>query len=74
MTFTVLTGLNTDYDVFLVAGIRKMRALGASNDDAIVSGLRSNGGVITTKFRPCSTSQSGDPGPGTPRKGTENSF
>jgi len=48
MTFTVLTGLNTDYDVFLVAGIRKMRALGASNDDAIVSGLRSNGGVITT--------------------------
>ena len=48
MTFTVLTGLNTDYDVFLVAGIRKMRALGASNDDAIISGLRSNGGVITT--------------------------
>jgi hypothetical protein len=28
MTFTVLTGLNTDYDVFLVSGVRKMRVAG----------------------------------------------
>eukprot|EP00967_Tisochrysis_lutea_P087923 scaffold124484_cov29-Tisochrysis_lutea.AAC.5 len=28
ITFTVLTGLNTDYDVFLVSGIRKMRVAG----------------------------------------------
>mmetsp|Transcript_3323 Transcript_3323/g.10154 ORF Transcript_3323/g.10154 Transcript_3323/m.10154 type:complete len:172 (-) Transcript_3323:405-920(-) len=48
ITFTVLTGLNTDYDVFLVSGIRKMRVAGLSNDDAIVAGLRSNGAIITT--------------------------
>jgi len=48
MTFTVLAGLNTDYDVFLVSGIRKMRTQGMSSDEAIIQGLRSNGGVINT--------------------------
>jgi uncharacterized membrane protein YdfJ with MMPL/SSD domain len=48
MTFPVLVGLNTDYDIFLISGIRKQRSEGYSNDEAIVLGMRSNGGVITT--------------------------
>ena len=48
MTFTVLVGLNTDYDVFLVSSVRQLRVKGHSNDEAIVLGLHAHGGVITT--------------------------
>jgi len=46
ITFSILIGLNMDYDVFLITGILSARSAGLSNAQAIVSGLEHNGTVI----------------------------
>jgi len=46
ITFSILIGLNMDYDVFLVTGILSARSSGLSNRAAIVAGLENNGTVI----------------------------
>ena len=47
MLFSVLFGLSTDYQVFLLTRIREQVHLGKSNDDAIATGLEQTAGLIT---------------------------
>jgi hypothetical protein len=46
ITFSILIGLNMDYDVFLITGILSARSAGQTNAQSIVSGLEHNGTVI----------------------------
>jgi hypothetical protein len=46
ITFSILIGLNMDYDVFLITGILSARSAGQTNAESIVSGLKHNGTVI----------------------------
>ena len=43
----VLFGISMDYEVFLVSRMREAIDRGATNDEAIVEGLASTGGVVT---------------------------
>jgi RND superfamily putative drug exporter len=43
----VLFGISMDYEVFLVSKMREAIDRGATNDEAIVEGLASTGGVVT---------------------------
>ncbi len=45
--FTILYGLSMDYHVFLLSRIREQVQAGASNEEAVSSGMRSTTGVIT---------------------------
>jgi RND superfamily putative drug exporter len=45
--FAMLFGLSMDYEVFLVSRMREAREGGATNDEAIVSGVAHTGGVVT---------------------------
>ena len=45
--FSVLFGLSTDYQVFLLTRVREQMRLGLSNDDAIAAGLEQTAGIIT---------------------------
>jgi RND superfamily putative drug exporter len=47
MLFSVLFGLSTDYQVFLLTRVREQIRLGKSNDDAIAIGLEQTAGIIT---------------------------
>ncbi len=47
MLFSVLFGLSTDYQVFLLTRIREQIHLGKSNDEAISTGLEQTAGLIT---------------------------
>ncbi len=46
--FAVLFGLSMDYEVFILARIREAHDLGRSTPEAIVEGLASTGGVVTS--------------------------
>jgi uncharacterized membrane protein YdfJ with MMPL/SSD domain len=43
----VLFGISMDYEVFIVSRMREAIDRGADNDDAIVEGMASTGGVVT---------------------------
>lgn len=43
----VLFGISMDYEVFIVSRMREAIDRGSSNDDAIVEGMASTGGVVT---------------------------
>jgi uncharacterized membrane protein YdfJ with MMPL/SSD domain len=47
LLFSVLFGLSTDYQVFLLTRIREQVRLGKSNDEAIAAGLEQTAGTIT---------------------------
>ena len=47
MLFSVLFGLSTDYQVFLLTRVREQMHLGKSNEEAIASGLEQTAGIIT---------------------------
>ena len=47
MLFSVLFGLSTDYQVFLLTRVREQIRLGKSNDEAIAVGLEQTAGIIT---------------------------
>jgi uncharacterized membrane protein YdfJ with MMPL/SSD domain len=47
MLFSVLFGLSTDYQVFLLTRVREQVHLGKSNDEAIAAGLEQTAGIIT---------------------------
>eukprot|EP00965_Chrysotila_dentata_P162106 5353048-Pleurochrysis_carterae.AAC.1 len=46
VTFSILVGINMDYDVFLITGILEGRSRGLSTEAAIVRGMEVNGNVI----------------------------
>ena len=46
--FAVLFGLSMDYEVFILARIREAHDLGLANHAAIVEGLATTGGVVTS--------------------------
>ena len=46
--FAVLFGLSMDYEVFILARIREAHDHGLANDAAIVEGLATTGGVVTS--------------------------
>ena len=46
--FAVLSGLSMDYEVFILARIREAHDLGLANRAAIVEGLATTGGVVTS--------------------------
>jgi RND superfamily putative drug exporter len=41
-------GLSMDYEVFLLSRIKELRDVGASNDEAVVTGLQRSGRIITS--------------------------
>jgi RND superfamily putative drug exporter len=47
LLFSVLFGLSTDYQVFLLTRVREQVRLGKSNDEAIAAGLEQTAGTIT---------------------------
>jgi putative drug exporter of the RND superfamily len=47
-TFVLLFGLSMDYHVFILSRIRELRTGGASCRDAIVNGIGSSAGVVTS--------------------------
>ncbi len=47
LVFCTVFGLSMDYEVFLIARVREARATGASELDAVRTGLARTGGVIT---------------------------
>jgi RND superfamily putative drug exporter len=47
MLFSVLFGLSTDYQVFLLTRVREQVHLGKSNDESIAIGLEQTAGLIT---------------------------
>ena len=47
LLFSVLFGLSTDYQVFLLTRVREQVHLGKSNDEAIAAGLEQTAGIIT---------------------------
>ncbi len=47
-TFVLLFGLSMDYHVFILSRIRELRTDGASCRDAIVNGIGSSAGVVTS--------------------------
>jgi RND superfamily putative drug exporter len=46
--FVLLFGLSMDYHVFILSRIRELRARGASTRDAVVGGISSSAGVVTS--------------------------
>jgi putative drug exporter of the RND superfamily len=46
--FVFLFGLSMDYHVFILSRIRELRARGASTADAVVGGIASSAGVVTS--------------------------
>jgi uncharacterized membrane protein YdfJ with MMPL/SSD domain len=46
VTFSILIGLNMDYDVFLLTGILEAKQIGLSTEAAIVRGMEVNSSVI----------------------------
>ncbi len=46
--FVFLFGLSMDYHVFILSRIRELRSAGASTPDAIVGGISSSAGVVTS--------------------------
>jgi RND superfamily putative drug exporter len=46
--FVFLFGLSMDYHVFILSRIRELRARGASTRDAVVGGIASSAGVVTS--------------------------
>ncbi len=46
--FVFLFGLSMDYHVFILSRVRELRAGGASNRDAVVGGISSSAGVVTS--------------------------
>jgi putative drug exporter of the RND superfamily len=46
--FVFLFGLSMDYHVFILSRIRELRARGASTPDAVVGGVASSAGVVTS--------------------------
>jgi putative drug exporter of the RND superfamily len=48
LLFCIAFGLSMDYEVFLLSRIKEFHDRGATNDDAVVSGLAHAGRIITT--------------------------
>jgi RND superfamily putative drug exporter len=48
LLFVILFGLSMDYHVFIISRIRETYDSGASMDDAIVHGIKSTAGVVTS--------------------------
>jgi len=46
--FVFLFGISMDYHVFILSRIRELWSRGASADDAIIGGIASSGGVVTS--------------------------
>jgi putative drug exporter of the RND superfamily len=46
--FVILFGLSMDYHVFIISRIRELRTGGASTPDAVVGGISSSAGVVTS--------------------------
>ncbi len=46
--FVLLFGLSMDYHVFILSRIRELRSRGASSADAVVGGISSSAGVVTS--------------------------
>ncbi|HEY2442413.1 MAG TPA: MMPL family transporter [Streptosporangiaceae bacterium] len=46
--FVLLFGLSMDYHVFILSRIRELRTRGASTPDAVVGGISSSAGVVTS--------------------------
>jgi RND superfamily putative drug exporter len=46
--FVFLSGLSMDYHVFILSRIRELRARGAATKDAVVGGIASSAGVVTS--------------------------
>ena len=46
--FVLLFGLSMDYHVFILSRIRELRAGGASTRDALIGGISSSAGVVTS--------------------------
>jgi putative drug exporter of the RND superfamily len=46
--FVILFGLSMDYHVFIISRIRELRLGGASTPDAVVGGISSSAGVVTS--------------------------
>ena len=47
LSFSLITGLGLDYDIFLITAITEERWKGYSNDDAISAGLCRSGPIIS---------------------------
>ena len=48
LLFVILFGLSMDYHVFIISRIRELHDRGASTDQAILGGIRSTAGVVTS--------------------------
>jgi RND superfamily putative drug exporter len=46
--FVLLFGLSMDYHVFILSRVRELRSAGASTKDALVGGISSSAGVVTS--------------------------
>jgi uncharacterized membrane protein YdfJ with MMPL/SSD domain len=46
--FVILFGLSMDYHVFILSRVREAYSRGTSNDDAVVHGLKSTAGVVSS--------------------------
>ncbi len=46
--FVILFGLSMDYHVFIISRIRELRGRGATTPDAIIDGISSSAGVVTS--------------------------
>jgi putative drug exporter of the RND superfamily len=46
--FVLLFGLSMDYHVFILSRVRELRSAGASTSDALVGGISSSAGVVTS--------------------------
>jgi RND superfamily putative drug exporter len=46
--FVLLFGLSMDYHVFILSRVRERRMAGASTQDALIGGIASSGGVVTS--------------------------
>jgi RND superfamily putative drug exporter len=46
--FAILFGLSMDYHVFILSRIRELRSAGATTTEAIVNGIASSAGVVTS--------------------------
>ena len=48
MMFVFLFGISMDYHVFILSRIRELRVRGAAPEDAVIEGIASSGGVVTS--------------------------
>jgi hypothetical protein len=48
--FVILFGLSMDYHVFILSRVKELVDRGAKTEDAVVEGIRSTAGTVTSKW------------------------